>query len=359
MGTTSNYSWPYPESTDPVADGAVDIQALADAADTTGRAIQLATVQVFADATARNTALSGIEIEGMFAFLQDTDALTYWDGSAWQEFSAGADDVIAQYVAIGGGGSGGSNYGGGGGAGGYISSVGTENSGGGRSTMPRATFVRGQSYTITIGAGGASNADGSPTDFASFRALGGGRGGVSPSDGRDGASGGGAPGEGSSSRFGGSAIGGGFQGYYGGNNYPQGGVAPAGGGGGAGGAGDNASSGQAGDGGVGVDSSITGSSVGRGGGGAGGRYSAAAGTATDGGGLANNPGTANTGGGGGGTIGTSGTSYSGGSGVVIIRFLTSDGSPTIGAGLTSSSSTDGDYTVIQFTAGSDTISWSV
>ena len=84
--TTTNFGWPYPASTDPVADGAVDIQALADAADTTGRAIQLATVQVFADATARNTALSGIEIEGMFAFLQDTDGLTYWDGSAWQDF---------------------------------------------------------------------------------------------------------------------------------------------------------------------------------------------------------------------------------------------------------------------------------
>ena len=86
MGTTSNYSWPYPESTDPVADGATDIQALADAADTTGRAIQLATIQRFADSTARDTALSGIEVEGMFAFLQDTDGLTYWDGSAWQDF---------------------------------------------------------------------------------------------------------------------------------------------------------------------------------------------------------------------------------------------------------------------------------
>ena len=84
--TTTNFGWPYPASTDPVADGAVDIQGLASAADTTFRVLALATIQVFADSTARDTALSGIEIEGMFAFLQDTDVLTYWDGSAWQDF---------------------------------------------------------------------------------------------------------------------------------------------------------------------------------------------------------------------------------------------------------------------------------
>jgi len=35
MGTTSNYSWPYPESSDYVADGATAIENLADAVDTT------------------------------------------------------------------------------------------------------------------------------------------------------------------------------------------------------------------------------------------------------------------------------------------------------------------------------------
>lgn len=35
MGTTANYSWPYPESTDFVADGATAIENLADAADAT------------------------------------------------------------------------------------------------------------------------------------------------------------------------------------------------------------------------------------------------------------------------------------------------------------------------------------
>lgn len=35
MGTTANYSWPYPESTDFVADGATAMENLADAADAT------------------------------------------------------------------------------------------------------------------------------------------------------------------------------------------------------------------------------------------------------------------------------------------------------------------------------------
>jgi hypothetical protein len=35
MGTTANYSWPYPESSDYVADGATAIENLADAVDTT------------------------------------------------------------------------------------------------------------------------------------------------------------------------------------------------------------------------------------------------------------------------------------------------------------------------------------
>ena len=35
MGTTSTYSWPYPDPTDPVANGAQDFQDLADAAEAT------------------------------------------------------------------------------------------------------------------------------------------------------------------------------------------------------------------------------------------------------------------------------------------------------------------------------------
>jgi hypothetical protein len=44
--------------------------------------------------------------------------------------------------------------------------------------------------------------------------------------------------------------------------------------------------------------------------------------------------------------------------VVILRYLTSAGTISVGAGLTSSSATDGDYTVVTFTAGTDTVSWS-
>lgn len=45
MGTTSNYSWPYPESSDYVADGATAIENLADAIDTSLVGSVLQTVQ--------------------------------------------------------------------------------------------------------------------------------------------------------------------------------------------------------------------------------------------------------------------------------------------------------------------------
>jgi len=353
MGTTSNYSWPYPESTDPVADGAADIQALADAADTTGRAIQLATVQVFADSTARDTALSGIEIEGMFAFLQDTDVLTYWDGSAWQEFATGAgtanftDTATGTYssgglnykyleftasgtitidqaglcdiLVVGGGGSGGQSGGGGGGAGGHLYATGAY--------LPVGTL------TVTVGAGGAavdatfasqgsSGLPGSPSQIHDYIVPGGGGGGGhrratsgtrSTSSGQAGGSGGGA-----STVLGGmigpNVAGSGLSGI--GND----GGTNGGGGGGAGAAGSNGGSGN---GGAGLANSITGSSVTRAGGGGG----ASAGTGGSGGGGAAagsgtaTSGTANTGGGGGGQNGSalSDASGSGGSGVVIIR----------------------------------------
>ncbi len=41
------------------------------------------TVMVFASSSARDTALSSAKSEGMFAFLKDTDSLTYYDGSSW------------------------------------------------------------------------------------------------------------------------------------------------------------------------------------------------------------------------------------------------------------------------------------
>lgn len=42
-------------------------------------------IMVFAGTAARGTALPSPS-EGMFAFLKDTDTLTYYDGSDWQDF---------------------------------------------------------------------------------------------------------------------------------------------------------------------------------------------------------------------------------------------------------------------------------
>jgi len=71
-------------------------------------------------------------------------------------------------------------------------------------------------------------------------------------------------------------------------------------------------------------------------------------------------GTANTGGGGGGSQGdySPGTNSTGGSGVVILRWETSLGTITVGAGLTADATgTDGSYSYKKFTAGTGNVSW--
>lgn len=45
--------------------------------------IQDQTVMVFASSAARSTAIGTAVSEGMFTYLLDTDALEYYDGSAW------------------------------------------------------------------------------------------------------------------------------------------------------------------------------------------------------------------------------------------------------------------------------------
>ena len=40
-------------------------------------------VMVFADASARTTALSGVIREGMVSYLKDTNAVEVYDGSSW------------------------------------------------------------------------------------------------------------------------------------------------------------------------------------------------------------------------------------------------------------------------------------
>jgi hypothetical protein len=178
------------------------------------------------------------------------------------------------------------------------------------------------SYTITIGAGGSAvsprPAAGTPGTTSSFGSIASATGG----------------GGGSALRLGGSND------DFAAIAYTVG--ASAGGGSGAGAANSNQN------GGAGVSSSITGSSVGRGGGGAGSGSGGATGTATDGGSTTANA-TANLGGGGGsGGGGDAPTPRNGGSGVVIVRWVTTAASGLTVAGGTQT--TSGIYTVATFNA---------
>ena len=270
----------------------------------------------------------------------------------------------------GGAGAGGAGGSGGGGAGGYRNSYSTETSGGGGSSEASLTFASGIVYTITVGGGGAAGTSGgvrgtsgvdssiSGTGITTITSSGGGGGGARSgnSDGIAGGSGGGAGSTIGSSGTGAAGSGTANQGYAGGSfSGPNNGGA---GGGGAGALGVTSSSGNPGkDGGAGLASSITGSSVSRGGGGGGGSGGAgnpggAGGTGGGGAGGSENPngdavaGTANTGGGGGGCNNSTHNSAAGGSGVVILRIPTASysgittGSPTV--------TTDGSDKVIVF-----------
>jgi hypothetical protein len=267
--------------------------------------------------------------------------------------------VSVEYLVVAGGGGGGLQYGGGGGAGGLLANS--------------VTIDPGVTYSITVGGGGATSATGSNSSisgsgFTTVTSIGGGYGGQYPNgNGINGGSGGGG-GSGTSAGTGGKGVYPGSvyldqsrQGYDGGNAISGGGYSGAGGGGaGAIGqppAGPAASKG--GDGGIGLTSSITGTSTYYAGGGGGHGYSSDKGIGGLGGGgngggnpipVAATVGTINTGGGGGGgsTDGSGGGGKAGGSGVVILRFLSTvtpagtTGSPTI--------TTDGSYSVYKFTA---------
>ena len=161
----------------------------------------------------------------------------------------------------GGGGAHLHHYNGGGGAGGLIY----------RESIP----VSARAYTVTVGAGGATETNGGNSVFASLTALGGGRCAASTTNSdSDGGSGGGSShstsGQGaglqSATTSGGYGYGGGDQ-VYGGPHYGTGG------GGGAGAAGNNGTTGNGGNGGAGRAYTIrAGSSVYYAGGGGGGRY---------------------------------------------------------------------------------------
>lgn len=270
--------------------------------------------------------------------------------------------VTVGYLVVAGGGGGAA---GGGGAGGLRSTV--TASGRGSAVESDLTLLIGTNYTVTVGAGGNGTSAyggtvgnvGSNSVFSTITSTGGGGGGASTNGGNGGCGGGASYSSGQS--YPGTGTTG--QGYDGGADTVDDAPYPAPGGGGTGSVGGNPPSGATGGaGGNGTAVSITGSSVTYGGGGGGGVYGGGTGgtAGTGGGGVGQTPGngTTNLGGGGGGAgVGTTGGN--GGSGVVILRWLTSQGSITVGAGLTADSTgTDGSYSYKKFTAGSGNVSFS-
>jgi hypothetical protein len=53
--------------------------------------LQQQVIMVFADSSARTTALSGVLSEGMFSYLTGTNAFQYYDGAAWADVSNPGD----------------------------------------------------------------------------------------------------------------------------------------------------------------------------------------------------------------------------------------------------------------------------
>jgi hypothetical protein len=224
------------------------------------------------------------------------------------------EPLTIEYLVVAGGGGAARNTGriGGAGAGGYRTGT---------------LSVTAGNKTVTIGGGGALNANGANSVFDSIISTGGGKGGDYNVNGSAGGSGGGGGGDSSGTAGTGGAASPAGQGFTGGNannsgtNPLQG---AGGGGGGAGAVGQNAStSAVAGNGGNGLQSSISGTATYyAGGGGGGSREFGTRGLGGLGGGgngkvdAVDNgsAGTTNPGGGGGG-------GYTGGSGIVIVRYL--------------------------------------
>lgn len=239
--------------------------------------------------------------------------------------STAAVPYSADYLIVAGGG--GANSGGGG-AGGMRTGT--------------ATLDPGTVYTITVGAGGAgssgstnavSGSDSSIVSTSSIISLGGGRSGTRGSpDGTVGVSGGSGGGAGGNATISNTSIAGGSgtvgQGNNGGSTPGLSG-SPSGGGGGAGANGANGAANKGGDGGVGLQSSITGTSVYYAGGGGGYVTSGASGVGGLGGGgngalgaTSGVSGSVNTGGGGGAANSGVLLGGSGGSGTVVLSIPT-------------------------------------
>ena len=232
----------------------------------------------------------------------------------------------------GGGGGPGVSGGGGGGAGGARCTVGQ--TGGGGSLESPLSLSSGSAYTVTIGAGGATDTIGNNSVFASITSTAGGRGKSSGSAANaNGGSGGGGNGTAAGVSANIAGTGTANQGYAGGDGFPGPGdnARNSGGGGGAGSVGAAGTASVGGNGGSGITTSISGTSTVYAGGGGGGVGYGTRGTGTNGGGNGGNgstagvAGTTNTGSGGGGggrneSTGTTQVAGAGGSGIVIIRY---------------------------------------
>jgi hypothetical protein len=253
--------------------------------------------------------------QGIFNLKQVNQAIRQ---GAWSAFNP---PKFVEYLVVAGGGGGGTalqnNFNaGGGGAGGLLTSM-----------IP---VTAGSSYTVTVGAGGATNTVGANSVFGAITSNGGGSGGFGSQGafgGNGGSGGGGAGHTGGGSNIGTRILGQGNNGGSG-SSSAGGGVYGGGGGGGAGTVGLNGTPSTGGNGGDGIASSITGSPVVYVGGGGGGASSSPAGLGGVGGGgnggatAVGSPGTTNTGGGGGGGSGIGGSFAGGigGSGIVIVRY---------------------------------------
>jgi len=276
-------------------------------------------------------------------------AANLWPGGA----------ISVEYLVVAGGGSG---SGGGGGAGGIVSGS--------------SLFIFG-THSVTVGAGGARatstsvrGSNGGNSIFSNITALGGGAGGFGCSRNADiniGANGGSGGGGGSGNFIADAAGGTGVtgQGFAGGANFPFNDAGEdfttPGGGGGAGGPGTRGGRFLCGDGGIGIQSSITGQPVWYGGGGGGGVYNqnpSSGGRGGLGGGGSsefpgNRAGSPNTGGGGGGIWNPCDLGNAGGSGVVILALRQPLVAVSAGLTYTLDSSSRVGFFIYRFTAGTN------
>jgi hypothetical protein len=330
--------------------------------------------------TAQRDALTGM-VAGDVIYNSTEGTIDFYNGSSWNSSSPNTFETPISYLVIAGGGGGGGSRGGNfpgnaGGAGGYRNSYGAELSGDSSSTETPLGILKGTSYAVSVGAGGAKGTGvdgglhptvGSNSSFGTVTSTGGGANasGISPSSNSvgGGTGGSGAGGRGSGSGFAGVAN----QGGDGGAGSASSTAFGAGGGGGASGNGSNGSSSAGGNGGNGLLSFITGTGVTRAGGGGGGSHTGTPGSGGSGGGTAGTKdggsvsnASANTGSGAGSAGENNGDGGNGGSGVVILRWTTADATISgTRTGLTDGGvQTDGTSSYIVFTAGAGNISFS-